>query len=299
MKNFKHILCATDLDEEADNAIRQADQEARRHATRVTFLAVVPYVDRASVLFPHFHKKLALDGESFERRVLEGLTERVKRLTGRKVDEFETAADSGTPDAVVVRKAEELGADLVVISGPNSGAHERAWLGSMADRVVRYAHCPVLVARQELGGHCIDAATDFSDPALPAIEAAALQARLSKRRLILLHSLEVLRIATPPVQPELGLVWPTVTDAEIKEFSQQALKQLEDAMKKLGVDSEAVVSLEPPASAIIQLAKKRKADKIVVGTTGRTGLPRLVLGSVAEAVVRDAPCSVLVVRLHP
>jgi nucleotide-binding universal stress UspA family protein len=52
-------------------------------------------------------------------------------------------------------------------------------------------------------------------------------------------------------------------------------------------------------TALIEIASERKADLIVVGTIGRTGLRRALLGSVAETVAKGAPCSVLIVRRHP
>jgi nucleotide-binding universal stress UspA family protein len=67
----------------------------------------------------------------------------------------------------------------------------------------------------------------------------------------------------------------------------------------LDVPGEILVTTGSAGTALIDVAKERKADLVVVGTIGRTGLRRALLGSVAETVARGAPCSVLVVRRHP
>jgi universal stress protein A len=77
----------------------------------------------------------------------------------------------------------------------------------------------------------------------------------------------------------------------------QVDERLQAALTHAAVAGERVVVDGPAAQAILQAATDRHADLVVMGTIGRTGLKRALLGSVAEAVVRHAPCSVLVVRL--
>jgi nucleotide-binding universal stress UspA family protein len=77
------------------------------------------------------------------------------------------------------------------------------------------------------------------------------------------------------------------------------LRNLEESLKLLDITADTMVPQGPAGTALIEIASERKADLIVVGTVGRTGLRRALLGSVAESVARGAPCSVLVVRLHP
>jgi nucleotide-binding universal stress UspA family protein len=86
---------------------------------------------------------------------------------------------------------------------------------------------------------------------------------------------------------------------EIKELESVAQKRLEEALKQAHITAETLVTVGAAASAIIEIASEEKAQLIVVGTVGRTGLRRALLGSVAEAVAKGAPCSVLVVRNDP
>jgi nucleotide-binding universal stress UspA family protein len=83
-------------------------------------------------------------------------------------------------------------------------------------------------------------------------------------------------------------------DAE--RFGRQRLDQAREYLGGRGVDAEVVRSVGQPADAIVALAKERSADLIVVGTRKKGFLERLVEGSVAQNVLRHAPCDVLVVR---
>src|SRR5437763_1987446 len=78
-----------------------------------------------------------------------------------------------------------------------------------------------------------------------------------------------------------------------------ATQRLEESLKQFSTAGEALVTTGNAGTALIEVASERNADLIVVGTIGRTGLRRALLGSVAEAVAKGAPCSVLIVRLHP
>ena len=295
MDQIKKILCVLDFEDEADEAILQANRFAINHRAQLSFLAVTPSVDRNAVLFPQFHEKLAMDESKLGSKILSDLSERIARLTDRSADDFQVLGDSGAQDAVTIRIAEEIAADLVVIADTAVNSSE-SWFGSVANRIIRYTHCSVVLTRPEQGGGCVVAATDFSDPAFPAVEAAALEARLRYSKLVLVHSLGELRVTAriPPEAISIGMI----TTEEFKLLTQQAKEQLTHVLKKISAVAEPVVADDLPADAIVRLAKERQADLIVVGTVGRSGIPRLVLGSTAESVVGNAPCSVLVVRLH-
>src|SRR5439155_8388844 len=111
----------------------------------------------------------------------------------------------------------------------------------------------------------------------------------------------------------LDLVWPAagvasmalggspfnISDEQVRKLKELARERLDDAFKQLHIHGQALVTRGPAEIALIETAAHLKADLLVVGTVGRTGLRRVLLGSVAGTVVREAPCSVLVVRLHP
>jgi nucleotide-binding universal stress UspA family protein len=293
------ILVATDLSSDADEAIRLADERARAAGADLVVLHVLPSLLRSAPLFPQANKELVDLLPQLLRRAAETVGRRVTELTGREPGAFRVIVDEGAPQAEIVRRAEGVGARLIVVGGRGETALHRVSLGKVADFVVRYAHCPVLVVRPGRRTGKILAATDFSDPSLPAVAEAAEEARRTSSRLTVLHSLEL----DWPMAAVAGwgaeLPIPLYPREAVEEMRAAADARLVRALEQHHIDGDRRVDEGVPEYAIISAAEELDADLIVVGTIGRTGLKRLVLGSTAEAVVRMAHCSVLVVRLTP
>src|SRR3989338_8526275 len=83
-------------------------------------------------------------------------------------------------------------------------------------------------------------------------------------------------------------------DDVIRRIKEELVRKAADEVK--GVDIESIVVVGVPVKDILSVAKEKKVDLIVMGTHGRTSVPHVVIGSVAENVVRKAPCPVLAVR---
>jgi nucleotide-binding universal stress UspA family protein len=139
-------------------------------------------------------------------------------------------------------------------------------------------------------------AIDFSEPSVDTLREAARLARRDGAGLTLVH------VFAPPqtVAPELGTLMPEQLEAAIRaELAPRlAAAKAEAEAAAPGVPVDTVLLAGRPAHEIVALAEARGIDLVVVGTHGRTGLRRAVLGSVAEHVVRSAPCPVLVFRRH-
>jgi len=86
---------------------------------------------------------------------------------------------------------------------------------------------------------------------------------------------------------------------EVRTWAERQLEDLARGARASGVSTTTAVLLGVPANTIVEAARTERADLIVLGTHGRTGLERVLLGSVAERVVRNAPCAVLTVRQTP
>ncbi|MFH1812381.1 MAG: universal stress protein [Pseudomonadota bacterium] len=146
--------------------------------------------------------------------------------------------------------------------------------------------------------HRILACTDFSTPGNAAIEAAIGLCKDSGTTLILVHVLD----APPPVNPMYAHYYTTgaLDPAQRAQAEAEATKALLDmvpqALRSLGVQVEVRIGHGLPVDEIQRLADAEKADMLVVGTQGHTGLAALILGSVVDRIVRLAKCPVLVVR---
>ena len=154
--------------------------------------------------------------------------------------------------------------------------------------------------------------TDFSEPANRALHYALEEASLHNANVTILHVLpahtgtDVYFItgrpdAQPDFEPALGRRLSTSTPPQprviLQDHHEAALTQLRDLMPASFQGTwEVDVAAGPPAETIVHVAHERGADLIVMGTHGRTGLHHILLGSVAEKVVRLATCPVLTVK---
>jgi len=293
------LLVAIDFSEAADEALRQAHERARDSGSTLTVLHVIPNLAHSTPLFPEISQDEVRESPALGQTALAEVSRRVQAVTGRNPEEFEPVIADGSPAAVIVREAERRNIDLLLVGSHGKSGVVRLFLGNVAEKVVRHAHCPVLVVRPRSGTGDVLVATDFSDAALPAVAAAVREARLRGGRLTIIHSIDLSPGLTEGVSSAAGVV-PYVAPPEISSDLRQTVDgMLANALQRFEGEGERIVAEGPPAAAIVRTAKRLGTDLVVVGTVGRTGLPRLLLGSVAEVVVRSAPCSVLVVRLGP
>ena len=284
----KPIFVAVRLDHTATEVLRQAAEMARHYHVKLHVCHVLPDLLSVRPLFPHLHLENALQFSRLEADVRQELVKRVAAFVNPDGEDCELMIESGSAHSAIVRTAEEVDAGLIVVG---HGSREQG-LSGISERVVRYAHCPVLVARPARGG-CILAATDFSDPAMPAVESAASESRRRTRDLVVIHAIDIERFILIPDQtmPELP---PIDLPEEVRKASLERL----NACAAQFHANRSILAHGPAGSSILDAISELHADLVVVGTHGQTGLSRLALGSVAESVVRGADCSVLVVRIH-
>lgn len=127
---------------------------------------------------------------------------------------------------------------------------------------------------------------DFSDLSAQALRVAhSLAARMQPSRIHAVH------VAIGDASADLAPI-------PVADILREEKKRLDDFVKRSGIDGEIVTHavVGAPAEALAAVAKDQGADVVVLGTHGRKGISRMLFGSVAESVVRGAPCSVLVVR---
>ena len=290
------ILVATDLGPSASEAVRQAGAQARSTGAKLGVCLAIPAGLGVHPLFPQVNQA---EAEALSERRLhaeEALRAQVSAAVGDQP--VEIFIEAGWPHAQVLRLAEEWRADLVVVGARGAAAPADVLLGQSAERIVRHAHCPVLIARPAPAGGRIVIGTDFSDPALPAVHAGVAEARRTGARITLLHAIEDSFGVTIQSGPTWEMPWITAPEQR-REAQDAARRWLDEALVLAGATGDAVVGFGDPATLLVAAAREGGAELVVVGTAGRTGLRRVLLGSVAEKVARTAPCSVLVVRLSP
>jgi nucleotide-binding universal stress UspA family protein len=289
------ILVGSDLSGVSDVAILQAAALIKSPADELALCHVLPE-PQLRTLFPHEHERDLAALLELQPRFADALRAQAERLFGSRDIRFSVFLESGSDYSELIRRAEQWRADLVVV-----GSHGRAGLSrflspSVAERVVRHATCPVLVARDRVPGVVL-VATDLSDPSLPAIEAGAREALRRERRLVVAHVTEALSFRTEPAMALLGVSPVTETPDIVRERAALAQQIIEGALVRFGAKGDARIVDGDPSTEILKLVESLPAELLVVGTRGRGGVSRVMLGSVAAHLVQSAPCSVLAVRL--
>lgn len=302
------ILVGIDFSPEADLAARQAVDLARHAGAEVVLVHAgdtveLPRLDAhadpsAREAFEAYRGQLAA-ALAVHRDELGALRERLEGQ-GPPVSQ---ALHEGFPDAALCQAARDLRADLVVV-----GTHGRTglrwfFLGSVAGGVVRDCPTDVLVARGERAGRGgfqrVLVGVDFTPSSEIALE-HALPLAATGAEVDLVHFVGLPWTTLAPAgtgMPLAGLpLAPEQVRRAVLDSARGRLEALVARHARPGLRLSAQVLDGSPVPGLVHRLEGRPYDLAAVGASGRRGLHRLGLGSVAEAVVRRAPCSVLVAR---
>ena len=305
MTAITRILVPTDFSEASNEALAYAKALAERfdasvhlvHAFDDPFTTAAFAAEMYTPLPATLREKLLGD---IERRLAELMPPADRtRFAGT------TTIVNGPAAHAIVAYADKLGGDLIVMGTHGRGGMAHLLLGSVAERVVRTSGCPVITGRDTppRAVRRILVPTDFSDTADAALDYARLVAARFGTALQLLHviddpfvmeglSAEAYMTEAPVLRSAL------LCDAQNRLAHRivplRAPSEIEGVPGPSRIDAE--VLFGHGAKTIAEYAADRGVDLIVMGTHGRTGVSHLLLGSVAERLVRHAPCPVLTVR---
>jgi nucleotide-binding universal stress UspA family protein len=245
--------------------------------------------DRDSALGPEFDAAITASATVTLREVVERL--------GSSGTSVHGSLRRGRAASAIIDEARDFRADLVIVGSRGHGAIATLLMGSVSSEVVDHAPCPVLVAR---GGTLIQVV--FATDGSPSAQAA--EAILARWPIFTGLPIRVLSVAEV-VHPWTGTdptMYGQALDAyaaDLRESNGQHQRIAEEAATSLRESGRSVTfetRTGDPAGEIIDVTKQGGADLIVLGSRGRTGLTRLLLGSVARNVLSGSSASVLVVH---
>jgi nucleotide-binding universal stress UspA family protein len=283
MSRYRKILVAVDSSESGRNALHQAFKLANDEKCWITVTSVVP----------PYEGEIELVGVSDIRAVLrkpcdEALAE-VEKIAKTERMLVKTVCEEGEVHERIVDLADAENCDVIVMGKRGLRRIERALIGSVTARVIGHTQRDVLVVPlgTVVGWKKIVLATDGSKHSAKAMERAISFAKS--------YGGELRVISVVDVPTEFYAEAPQAVDdlvRKAKGYVADVKKQAEAE----GVKAETFVGEAEADEAITNLAKEQNADMIIIGSHGRTGLRRLLMGSVAEKVIGYAPCPVLVVK---
>jgi nucleotide-binding universal stress UspA family protein len=287
------VLVGSSLEEESDQVVRAGLAVARASGARVLLVHTAPIEPRVAGLETGW-------GDDFIAELIASYEEKLHQQIERLgIDESALAGAevlTGSPHRVLVDAARKAGAELIVVGATVSGPLTAELLGSTAERVVRQAPAPVLVVRGEVRvpPRRVLAPVDLSPLSGEAFRRGLdLLGRLSQEEIEVraVHALSFLdTLAFQRQEPgEAG-------HQRAERAAAEALRRFVEENRPAGplkVET-AVLSGEAWVETLEEI-RKNPPDLVVLGTHGRGGLDRLMLGSVAATVARKAPCSVLLI----
>jgi universal stress protein E len=281
----RYFLVATDFSEPAGWALDRARRLAGREESMIEILHVIP---------GGFDTSLDTRIDEAARAALDRLVLTAEEAWGPRRPALRTIVARGEPFVEILERAKAGRYDVIVVGRHGKRRYMDLLMGSTADRIIRKADKPVLVVGGAPEGPYRRplAAVDLDDFAAASV---ALMLRLLPAELkhaTLLHAFpsETLDLMREYQLPEAELVRYRALNRSAAEKGFQHLA----ATLGPGIDWELSFVEGEPREAILRALTTRHVDLLAIGTHGRSGAGRLLLGSVAEAVLRRAACDVLV-----
>lgn len=292
------ILVPLDGSQFAEACVPAAITMARRLGADIEIISVF---EDASVLAEA--RDTELEFKAWLHGSLEELATRIRDVSGIQVT---TTIIDGLPAERLVEYAKRSSVEMIVMATHGRGPVSRAWLGSVADYVLRHVDVPVLLVRAEEGQAATEVrewafshalvALDGSDRAEHALDWTVDLAIPGKTTITLYRAVEPPMPFASPYLPQAIEDTKAALEAG-QDAAADYLSRVGDRLAARGyrVEKQALMGVHP-APGIVEYADKHPVDLIAIGTHGHRGLRRLVLGSVADKVLRSANVPILLVR---
>lgn len=281
MARYRKILVAYDGSSSAKHALSLASHLAREEKSWIKVLAVVPVYDG----------DLELVGVGNIRETINGpgrkLLAEAQEIADAEGVHILTDLEQGEPYKKIVDVADEENCDLIVMGRKGLSRLERELMGSVTARVIGYTTKNVLVVPEntQLAWSNIILATDGSEYSEAAVELAI---DLAKE-----HSAKLTAASVVYTNDEFLALAPDAV-GELIHKARAVLDGVSQQAKAEGVWIDKVIKEGEPYQAITSLASDANADIVVMGSCGRKGFSRLLMGSVTERTIGYSPCPVLI-----
>jgi nucleotide-binding universal stress UspA family protein len=287
---FKKLLCPIDFSAGSQRALTVATRLARDTGADLV-IAHAWYVPPRAFDHPIPDRMLRETTEEAER-ALDAATRGVAELGVQRVT---SRLLYGTPwDQIVQAARADPAVDGIVMGTHGRSGLARVFLGSVTEQVIRHSPCSVLAIREQgatLPFRNILCPIDFSDDSRHAIERAAALVGRGATGIKLLHVIE----------PGIGYGGLPMADNRVAELEPRVKDEISRWAADLGEEASVPVTTttdigRPGARILAALDADPTIDLVIMGSHGRTGIERVLLGSVAEKVLRHAACPVLIAR---
>jgi universal stress protein E len=285
---LKRLLATTDFSHRSERALRRAASICHESSAELQLLHVVDDDQPADLV----------EQESRQAEAL--LRSKAKALRETAGREPVIVVKAGDPFQEIVQTAIDVGADLIAMGSHRKRILRDVFVGTTIERVMRTGHHPVLMVNAEPSGpyRRIIVATDMSPASANALRSAKRLGLLDHAYVSLLHAFE-------PFAKGM-MIYANIEREKIEEHvaheALEAKRNLTDFLSNLDLERlryDVWLEEGPTLHSIKKVVDKEQPDLLVIGTRGLTGAKRILLGSVADAVLRGVECDVLAVPPQP
>jgi nucleotide-binding universal stress UspA family protein len=291
MKLVKQILAGIDFQPNTEAVLRTASLLAKKMGSQVALLHVVPPV--ASLALAEEYGDVRTLVALARKESAERLAEYGVHLKEEGVSVTEPVVLEGVAFDKIIAHSDDLDANVILVGAGLPGGEKRRGLGITAERLCRKSSRPVWLVKSDskAAPGSIVCPVDFSEPSVRALKNAIFLARTFGTELVVLT-------VVPPVSTLYGWVGQDRDKIQAAQAEQheRSLDAFLGQFDFHDVSWRKVVRTGPPDREILAVVENVQADLIVMGSVGRTGFSRILLGSVAESVLQAMPCSMLLVK---
>ncbi len=264
------------------NYLARAEQLTLLHAldvSRPAYPEMLP--DVAEEIYKTLEQSMKEDGER--------LLKRVESLLPLHAGPTTKQLRIGSPAKTILSMAEEQKADLIVMGARGLGPIKERLLGSVSHRILTLAPCSTLIVNGPVN--------PVKQILLPLEGPSDAEAAVRFLRLKPFH--EAVELTLMTVLPWTEPPWPSgaaseAAATEMLEKQSEYIESIAERLRAIGYQAHGVAVVGTPATMILQQATTLRSDLILMGTRGRQGITRFMLGSVSHAVLHKTPCPILV-----
>lgn len=281
MKLLEKILLATDFGKSTENLVNNAIGLAKTFNSKIILVHVLPNLKNEKTgifLKEAILKKLEIINEKINNAGI---------ITDKPILEYGNHFDK------IIQTADGINANTILIGAGEKLNNDRCQLGTTAEKIIRQSDKPVWVIKNEntLKVRNILCPVDFSQESKRALNSAITIAKKFKAKLVVLSVYEVHNFEPPNYKCDWDEDNEFVLSEHIKEFD-LFLKDL----NLTGLSWEKHTQKGDPSIEILKTLKINNSDLLIMGTTGKSGLIRVLMGSVTGKVIREVPCSFITLK---
>ena len=282
MKLLDKILLATDFSQASSSALQMSTFVAQTFNSEIILIHVIRGIQDSTLAV-----------ETVKKSIRKKLHEMKVELDKEGINVGEPLVANGIAFDKIIQQADINDVNVILIGFGQKGSEEQFRLGITAERLIRHSTKPVWVVKQGTKPPIkkILCPVDFSNPATRALTNAIHLARNFQAELTVLTVIH-----------RVWQLYPGIDKVEAKEqqaYAKQEKSLFEQFLQKFDfyrISWNKLVKQGKPHEEILKVARETQCDLIVMGSLGRTKLRRILMGSVAEKVTREVPCSIITVK---